>query len=322
MTVTGGSGCCSPQREPGEHLPEAPAPKLATDAVRRTSGLVELPGGDFTMGTDDAVGFPDDGEGPVRPVGLSAYRISAHAVTNDDFAAFVADTGHVTDAERYGWSFVFASFATAQVRGASQRSVEAPWWCAVEGATWSSPEGPGTGLDGRADHPVLHVSWRDATAYCAWAGGRLPTEAEWECAARGGLEQARYAWGDDLTPDGEHRCNIWQGSFPARNTAEDGYVGTCPVDAYPPNGYGLFNMAGNVWEWCADWWGTDHTPGRVVDPSGPRTGPARVIRGGSYLCHDSYCNRYRVAARTSSTADSSTGNTGFRMAADAETSVG
>jgi formylglycine-generating enzyme len=315
MTESGGS-CCSPSREAGG-LVEATVPEASVGSGRRTDDLVALPGGEFAMGTDDAVGFPDDGEGPVRPVVASPFRISAHTVSNDDFAAFVDDTGHVTDAERYGWSFVFARFASAQVRAASERSVETPWWCAVEGATWSSPEGPGTDLDGRADHPVVHVSWRDATAYCAWAGGRLPTEAEWEYAARGGLEQARYAWGDDLTPDGEHRCNIWQGHFPTHNTVEDGYAGTCPVDAFPPNGYGLFNVAGNVWEWCADWWGTTHPRGRVTDPTGPRTGESRVIRGGSYLCHDSYCNRYRVAARTSSTVDSTSGNTGFRMAADA-----
>jgi formylglycine-generating enzyme len=320
MTESGGSGCCSPRREPGDHLPDPPATAQTSRTITASAGpasdLIALPGGEFAMGTDDAVGFPADGEGPIRPVVLSPYRIAARAVTNEEFAAFVAETDHVTDAERYGWSFVFASFATAQVRGASERSVDAPWWCAVEGATWSSPEGPGTGLDGRGTHPVVHVSWRDATAYCTWAGGRLPTEAEWEYAARGGLEQARYAWGDDLTPDGEHRCNIWQGRFPTRNTAEDGYVGTCPVDAFPPNGYGLFNVAGNVWEWCTDWWGTDHSTERIVDPSGPPDGPARVIRGGSYLCHDSYCHRYRVAARSSNSPDSFSANLGFRCAND------
>jgi formylglycine-generating enzyme required for sulfatase activity len=321
MTVSGGSGCCSPQREPGGHLADA-ALAAPTRRSGRACDLVALPGGEFAMGTDDATGFAADGEGPVRPVVVSPFRISAREVSNDDFAAFVADTGHLTDAEQYGWSFVFAGFASAEVRKASERSVDAPWWCAVEGATWSSPEGPGTGLEGRGDHPVVHVSWRDATAYCTWAGGRLPTEAEWEYAARGGLDQTRYAWGDDLTPDGEHRCNIWQGRGPTHSSVEDGYAGTCPVDAFPPNGYGLFNVAGNVWEWCADWWGTDHSPERVVDPTGPSTGPSRVIRGGSYLCHDSYCNRYRVAARTSSTQDSSTGNTGFRMAADPEPARG
>jgi formylglycine-generating enzyme len=320
--TSSGSSCCSPRREPGGHLDHAPLPEPGRDAGRRPSRLIALPGGEFLMGTDDPVGFATDGEGPVRPVVLSPFRISAQAVSNDDFAAFVDDTGHVTDAERYGWSFVFAGFASAQVRAASQRSAEAPWWCAVEGATWSSPAGPGTALDDRGDHPVVHVSWHDAAAYCAWAGGRLPTEAEWEYAARGGLVQTRYPWGDELTPDGEHRCNIWQGRFPTRNTVEDGYAGTCPVDAFAPNGYGLYDVAGNVWEWCSDRWGTTHSPERTVDPSGPPDGPARVIRGGSYLCHESYCNRYRVAARTSSTDESSSGNTGFRMAADAEAHSG
>jgi formylglycine-generating enzyme len=162
---------------------------------------------------------------------------------------------------------------------------------------------------------VVHVSWRDAQAFCRWAGLRLPTEAEWEHASRGGLAQNRLPWGDELEPAGEHRMNVWQGTFPSENTLADGYLGTCPVDEYPPNGYGLHNTSGNVWEWCADWFHPAfHREGPRRDPSGPPGGAAKVIRGGSYLCHRSYCNRYRVAARNSSTPDSSTGNTGFRCA--------
>jgi formylglycine-generating enzyme required for sulfatase activity len=164
---------------------------------------------------------------------------------------------------------------------------------------------------------VVHVAFTDAVAYCRWAGVRLPTEAEWEYAARGGLEQARFPWGDDLTPDGRHRCNIWQGRFPATNTLDDGFLGTAPVDTYEPNAFGLHNVAGNVWEWCSDWFHpTFHVDAPRHDPTGPPTGMAKVIRGGSYLCHSSYCNRYRVAARSSNTPDSSTGNMGFRVAQD------
>jgi formylglycine-generating enzyme required for sulfatase activity len=167
------------------------------------------------------------------------------------------------------------------------------------------------------DHPVIHISYRDAVAYCEWAGKRLPTEAEFEFAARGGLVQQRYVWGNELTPNGEHMCNIWQGDFPKANSAEDGYVGTAPVFAYQPNGFGLHHMAGNVWEWVYDWWSPDfHVNGPRSNPIGPPHGERKVMRGGSYLCHDSYCNRYRVAARTSNTPDSSTGNLGFRCARD------
>ncbi|MEV4732261.1 formylglycine-generating enzyme family protein [Saccharopolyspora sp. NPDC049426] len=265
--------------------------------------MVVLPGGLFRMGTEDPDGFPDDAEGPVREVRVASFAIDPHAVSNARFAEFVDDTGFVTEAERFGWTYVFAKFLPGHLRKESPRPEQTPWWCGVSGADWRHPEGPGSDLDRRWDHPVVHVSWHDAAAYCKWAGKRLPTEVEWEYAARGGLDQARYPWGDELTPGGEHRCNIWQGRFPVRNTAEDGHVGTAPVDSFAPNGFGLHNVSGNVWEWCAD---------RFSDGS-----DNRAMRGGSYLCHDSYCNRYRVAARTSNTPDSSSGNLGFRCAADA-----
>lgn len=321
MGRSDGGGCCAPASGGrGRLVPEDGAVREArpgTGAVRDADGTVALPGGSFLMGTDDAEGFPADGEGPVRTVRLSPFRIDTCAVSNERFARFVDETGYRTEAERFGWSYVFAGFLPAALRRGAPRPPRTPWWCGVEGAHWRAPEGPGSDVADRGGHPVVHISWHDAVAYCRWAGARLPTEAEWEYAARGGLVQRRYPWGDELTPDGEHRCNIWQGHFPTKNTAEDGYRGTAPVDAFAPNGFGLHNMAGNVWEWCADWWGTDHTsrPGR--DPKGPSRGTSRVMRGGSYLCHRSYCNRYRVAARNSNTPDSSSGNVGFRCVRDA-----
>ena len=264
--------------------------------------MIDLPGGPFLMGSDDPDGFPADGEGPVREVVLAPFRIDPVAVSVARFAEFAQATGHVTEAERFGWSFVFAGLLPDDFPE-TRAAVAAPWWRQVFGADWRRPEGPGSSAEDRLDHPVVHVGWTDAVAFCAWAGVRLPTEAEWEYAARGGLRGARYPWGDELEPGGEHRCNIWQGTFPTENTAADGWVGTAPVGAFAPNGYGLHNTSGNVWEWCAD-------------EFGPAAPGARVIRGGSYLCHASYCNRYRVAARSSSTPDSSTGNTGFRVAAD------
>ncbi|MFD5191100.1 formylglycine-generating enzyme family protein [Streptomyces sp. NPDC058357] len=310
------AACCTPARSPGGSAPplrllSSPPPRHESSAV----GMVLLPGGEFLMGTDDTEGFPGDGEGPVRRVRLKPFLIDTRAVTNDAFARFVADTGHVTEAERFGWSYVFAGFLPAALRRGAQRPERTPWWCGVSGAAWSRPEGPGSDVAGRGDHPVVHVSWSDAAAYAAWAGKRLPTEAEWEFAARGGLERKRYPWGDELDPDGTYRCNIWRGAFPARNTAADGFRGTAPVDAFEPNRYGLYNTSGNVWEWCADWWTTDHPAQRpLVDPAGPVTGTAKVIRGGSHLCHRSYCNRYRVAARTANTPDSTSGHAGFRCA--------
>lgn len=273
------------------------------------------------MGTDYAQGFPGDGEGPVRPVTLSPFAIDTFPVTNTDFAAFVQATGYQTDAERFGWSFVFWSHIPEDrfEQLVEDTAGPAPWWCKVPGACWRTPEGPGSQIEDRLRHPVVHVSWNDAAAYAAWAGRALPTEAQWEYAARGGLEQKLYPWGDELTPQSRHLCNIWQGKFPLHDTGEDGYTGTCPVDAFPPNGFGIYSVTGNVWEWCADWF----TAGIEVsdvrsDPLGPAVGTAKVMKGGSFLCHASYCNRYRVAARTSNTPDSSTSNIGFRCVSVAQ----
>ena len=293
---------------PGRGVGGVPA---AVSAARR-GPVVAVPAGRFRMGDESVWAYPGDGEGPVHEVALEAFSIDAHAVTNDDFAAFVTATGHVSDAERYGWSFVFAGLLPDDFPDTAA-VVEAPWWRQVEGADWRRPEGPGSDVDGRGDHPVVHVSWNDAGAYCAWARARLPTEAEWERAARGGADTA-FPWGDDLEPGGEHRMNVFQGRFPELDTAADGWRGTAPVDAFGPNGFGLHNVTGNVWEWCADWFDRDYyarSPG--VAPRGPESGDRRVLRGGSYLCHLSYCRRYRVSARYSSEPDSSTGNIGFRV---------
>ncbi|MFG2819997.1 formylglycine-generating enzyme family protein [Kitasatospora sp. NPDC048365] len=307
---------CTPRAVPPEGAAAAPVLAVSAAPSAPAEELVDLPGGRFLMGTDDDQGYPADGEGPVRPVVLGAFRIAPVTVTNARFGAFVASTGYRTEAERYGFSYVFEGFLDDRLAAGSPAVPAVPWWREVAGAHWQAPEGPGSSVGARQDHPVVHVSWHDAQAYCAWSGTRLPTEAEWEYAARGGLEQQRYPWGDELAPDGQHRCNIWRGVFPTLNTAADGHRGTAPVRAFRPNGYGLYNTVGNVWEWCADWFSPDfHLAGPRWDPAGPPAGTARVMRGGSHLCHASYCNRYRVAARSSNTPASSTGNIGFRVAA-------
>ncbi|MEU0844602.1 formylglycine-generating enzyme family protein [Streptomyces sp. NPDC005962] len=319
--------CCAPSSGGGQENPEQPstAPGPLAPERDREQGLramLRIPGGTYAMGGDDADAFPEDGEGPVRAVRLSPFLIDATAVTNRQFAAFVRSSGYRTDAERHGWSFVFYALVLPGARRSVRDGTvaQAPWWLGVDGACWRAPYGPGSSWTDLSNHPVVHVSWRDASAYAHWAGKRLPTEAEWERAARGGLERSRFPWGDELLPRGQHRCNIWQGKFPQVNTGEDGYLGTAPVKAYRANNLGLYNTSGNVWEWCSDWWSTTwhaaDRPEAREDPAGPPTGEAKVIRGGSYLCHASYCNRYRVAARTSNTPDSSTGHMGFRCAAD------
>jgi formylglycine-generating enzyme required for sulfatase activity len=304
MTSNDIPACCAASRAASPEaargavaLPRLAVPRPSAPALTR---MIALPGGTFRMGNEDGNANPFDGEGPVREVRVDPFRIDPHTVTNAEFARFVDDTGYRTEAEHFGWSYVFKGLLSPEAADAAPSPAGTPWWRAVEGAAWNRPEGPGSDVGDRPAHPVVHVSWNDAAAYAAWAGKRLPTEAEWEYAARGGLDQATYPWGDELDPDGEIRCNIWRGAFPDQH---DGRPGPVAVDSYEPNAYGLYNTVGNVWEWCAD----------------PFTssGDARAMRGGSYLCHDSYCNRYRVAARSGNTPDSSTGNTGFRCAADA-----
>lgn len=275
--------------------------------------MVTIPGGRFMMGNHLADGYPDDGETPVHPVQLDPFLIAAETVSNADFLRFVAATGYRTEAETFGWSFVFGGFLP-DTFVATRSVAAAPWWRQVFGADWRHPEGPGSDIAARADHPVTHVSWHDAQAFSSWCRTRLPTEAEWEFAARGG-ETAHFPWGQQLIVDGKHRMNVWQGDFPRRNSVADGYAGTAPTNAFPPNRFGLHNPTGNVWEWCADWFdSTYYGKSPLEHPLGPESGTSRVMRGGSYLCHKSYCNRYRVDSRSSNTPDSSAGNIGFRVA--------
>ena len=291
--------CCAPARpDPSETRVASPSGEDRDDTPlpHVEFGFVDIPGGDFTMGTDDPRGYPADGEGPAHTVTLRAFAIARSAVTNDQFAAFVTATGHRTTAEHFGNSFVFGGLLPADFPP-TQGVAAAPWWRLVEGADWRHPEGPHSDVSDRGDHPVIHVSWDDAMAFCQWSGTTLPTEAQWECAARGGRQGSHFPWGDDLEPNGEHRMNVFQGDFPGGNTGADGWLGTSPVGAFPPNDFGLLQMTGNVWEWCLDWFSpATYRRAAVVDPAGPAAGDARVMRGGSYLCHESYCWRYRVDA--------------------------
>lgn len=340
------AGCCSPggtAREgstPGLTPPQRaaaqhPAPPIGV--VRSTLGLeakaspaqagpedVPIPAGTFAMGDPFNEGYADDGESPVHEVGVAAFRISATTVTNQEFAAFVEATGYRTESESFGTSAVFHLAVQAEPEDILNRVNNVPWWLNVRGADWAHPAGTLSSWKDIPDHPVTHVSHNDALAYCAWADRRLPTEAEWEYAARGGKTGLRYPWGNELhnPADGQarHNCNIWQGDFPTRNDIEDGFLTTAPARWFAPNGYGLYQTSGNVWEWCSDWflpkyYKTCLANGTVQDPQGPTIGRGRVMRGGSYLCHDSYCNRYRLAARSSNTPDSASGNLGFRTVA-------
>jgi formylglycine-generating enzyme required for sulfatase activity len=309
--------CCVPSKGRLHQLEmsRAIAAARARVSAGSTEGMLKLEGGRFLMGTDSTEQFLVDGEGPVREVTVDGFWMDARPVSNEQYREFVKATGYKTESERYGWSFVFHSHVPDE--RVDDRAAGITWWCKVNGADWAHPEGADSGVDDRLAYPVVHISWNDAAAYAEWAGKRLPTEAEWEYAARGGLEQKIYPWGDELTPGGRHLCNVWQGEFPHHDTGEDGWTGVAPADAFPPNGYGLYGITGNAWEWCADWFHPSwHVTATRINPAGPPEGTTRLMKGGSYLCHRSYCNRYRVAARTSNTPDSATTNISFRCVRD------
>ncbi|TZG41644.1 formylglycine-generating enzyme family protein [Halomonas eurihalina] len=289
---------------------------VAAGSGRHSIAQARIDDGAFWMGDAFDEGAHEDGETPEHAVYLDAFAIDITTVTNRDYAAFVAATGYVTDAEHHGASAVFDAHLKAEPSDVEGAFPGTSWWLSVRGADWRHPAGPLSSLEGIESHPVVHVSWNDAMAYCCWAHRQLPTEAQWERACRGGGGRGmRYPWGDtlDTGQNGAWPCNIWQGQFPHFNRCEDGWDATAPANHFAPNDYGLHQMIGNVWEWCADWFDArfyDASP--LSNPRGPEQGTRRTMRGGSFLCHDSYCNRYRNSARSSNTPESSASNIGFR----------
>ncbi|HEU0038459.1 MAG TPA: formylglycine-generating enzyme family protein [Verrucomicrobiae bacterium] len=332
----------------------ANAPATATSTQAKavplgawTNDMAWIPGGTFWMGAEDG----QSDEKPVHEVSVDGFWMDKTEVTNEQFEKFARATGYVTIAERkpnpkdlpgvpeenlVPGSIVFSPPSLDELNRERTPAGHEPlkdypmenhfiWWRYVAGASWRHPEGPDSDIRGREQHPVVHIAWDDAVACCKWAGKRLPTEAEWEFAARGGLDRKRYVWGDELTPGGKWLANIWQGSFPLKNTLEDGFRGTAPVASFPPNAYGVYDMAGNVWEWCADWYLPDyyaHTPAK--NPPGPDTSfdpnepgaMKRVQRGGSFLCNEVWSSGYRPSYRMKNSPDTGMQHTGFRGVKD------
>jgi sulfatase modifying factor 1 len=311
---------------------------MMTTALGESRTMIRIEGGRFRMGSDRF--YPE--EAPVRDVEVASFSIDACAVTNDEFTKFVRKTGYVTVAER---PLDPADFPGAPVEnlvpgalvfhttaGAVDLRDYSQWWSWMPGASWKHPEGPGSSVKSRPDHPVVHVAFEDAESYARWAGKRLPTEAEWEFAARGGLESKDFVWGDDMEPGGKSFANTWQGEFPWQNLCTDGYERTAPVGKFPPNGFGLYDMAGNVWEWTTDWYTHDRTAvaapccggdarERSFDPCQPGTRiPRKVLKGGSFLCAPSYCLRFRPAARSPQAIDTGMSHLGFRCVRDSVSS--
>ena len=283
--------------------------------TREALHIADIPGGQALVGTNRPI-LPTDGEGPLHKATITAFRMETTTVTNARFQDFVAETGYLTDAERIGDSLVFQDLIRAGTPP-SRAVAETPWWRVIEGANWRNPYGPGCEDRLESDHPVTHVSWNDASAFAQWAGGRLPTEAEWEHAARGGLADVPFPWGDAEPDDADFQpCNIWQGRFPHHNTMRDGYLGTAPARSFAPNGYGLYNMVGNVWEMTSDIFKVRSLKKAVVAAHVGKKG-YKLSKGGSFLCHKSYCYRYRIAARNSTSPDTSTSHIGFRLVYDA-----
>jgi len=314
------------------------------DINQSTADMVLIPGGTFNMGADDDRAWRD--EYPKHQVQIDSFWMDIHEVTNAQFAAFVAATNYITTAEKaVDWDAIKnelppgtpkpdeSQLAPASlVFVATQNPVPldnvSQWWRWKQGANWRQPEGPGSDIVGKENHPVVHVSWFDAVAYCNWAGKRLPTEAEWEYASRGGLRDNPYAWGDEALLKGKPKANTWEGNFPYQNKERDGFYLSAPVSTYASNNYGLFDMSGNVWEWCADWYHENYyetlASQTAVNPKGPETSynsnepyaQKRVSRGGSFLCHKSYCSGYRNSMRMKSTPDTGSIHTGFRAVRD------
>lgn len=314
-------------------------------AATDTTGMVWISGGTFMMGGDNNQARPD--ELPKHKVSVAGFYMDIHEVTNAQFKAFTDATGYITTAEMApDWEELKKQLppgtpmpdesvlqASSVVFTPPDKAVplinHGQWWSWVPGANWKHPSGPGSTIEGKDDYPVVHVSWDDAVAYAKWAGKRLPTEAEWEWAARGGQQETIYPWGNEHVDEGNAKANSWQGSFPFENTKRDKFEGLAPVQSFAPNSFGLYDMAGNVWEWCSDWYHHDYyttvaKPEGVNNPKGPSQSfdpnepniPKKVVRGGSFLCNDSYCSGYRVAARMKSSRDTGLSHTGFRCVSD------
>ena len=309
--------------------PSVPTATNSPAAVSWTNGMAWIPTGKFWMGSEN--GAPD--ERPVHEVALNGFWIDVTEVTNEQFEKFVRTTGYITVAERQPDPTDFPGAPPEKLVPGSVVFTPPPgevpldnhfiWWSYLPGANWRHPEGPASDLKGRGKHPVVHVCWDDAQAYAKWAGKRLPTEAEWEYASRGGMDRQDYTWGKEQIPGGRWQANVWQGRFPSENTLADKFRGTAPVGSFPPNGYGLHDMSGNVWEWCQDWYLPDYySKSPSINPPGPATSfdpnepgvAKRVQRGGSYLCSDLYCTGYRPGARMKASIDTGLSHTGFRCA--------
>ena len=325
------------------HAVKDSSQKISADSNGGTDGMVKIPGGTFMMGGDNSQAGKD--EYPKHKVTISPFYMDAAEVTNAQFAAFVKATGYITTAEiKPKWEdikkqvppgtpkppddqLVAASLVFRQASQPITLEDVGQWWEWTPGADWKHPEGPGSTIQGKENYPVVQVSWDDAVAYCKWAGKRLPTEAEFEFASRGGLVNNIYSWGNEPVDQGAVKCNSWQGQFPYKNTGRDGFQGAAPVKSFKPNGYGLFDMSGNVWEWCNDWYDFNYYatikdgavnpkgPAKSYDPDEPYT-PKHSVRGGSFLCNDSYCSGYRAARRMKSSPDTGMEHTGFRCVKD------
>jgi formylglycine-generating enzyme required for sulfatase activity len=308
MNADKNKGCCVPVNDAEPAKPEQPA---VTQTTQRVFEVTNIPGGQALLGTSQPLIHLDE-EGPSRIQEIEPFQMMNTSVTNKLFSEFISDTNYKTDAQRLGWSFVFYDQLPDSFED-TQAAVQTQWWRKVNGACWNRLAGPEAPTELHDDHPVVHVSWNDAKAFAQWAGGRLPSEIEWEHAARGGLGDVLFPWGNKEPNDSDYQpCNIWQGDFPKLNTLADGFAATAPVKSYAPNGYGLYNLCGNVWEWTS---GRLKISGRSAESKqhAKHYKGAKLLKGGSYLCHKSYCFRYRIAARTGTTPDTTTTHQGFRL---------